>query len=186
MTRTLAALAIIATAGLTACTSVGGTTTLSTSGIATDGEPGKSNLQITPDGTITGSSAGIAPSGVLQDAAGTYYGSSGPFGTLTVNPDTGQVFITSPNDGEIEIAELDFQRNPTSDTLTLVASDVRIKFNITDNLAQQRLTYAEAVDLITSVAVEQRLETVQQLEAAGAITATVAAQLAQALFAGGL
>lgn len=164
---------------ITSCASkVGGQATLSDSDITTNGEPAKSQLIVSSTG-ITGNNNGIAPSGFLLDGKGAYAGMPGPASLFNLNKAKETINLVTANDGMMEVEDLEYSSSPTSGTL-LTASRFRMEIRITDNIEQQRLTFEEAAETIQDIAPEQRLETVQQWEAAGRITSDVAAQLVRA------
>lgn len=169
-------IALAAIVILTGCaSSVGGNAALQDQNITTEGEPSKSQLIVSNQG-VTGNNNGIAPSGFLLDQGGAYAGMPGPAALFNVNKSAETINLVTPNDGSLEVENLVYQDFPSTGTL-LTADRFRMEIRITENIEQQRLTYESAEAIIVSVAEDQRRETIEQWEAAGRITANVAAEL---------
>lgn len=169
---------------ITSCATVGGKTEITADRVKTDGEPTKSNVVTDGEGNMNASYAGIAPGVTKQDASGTWTSQPGPHGVATFNPETKDVMLVSPNDSMIKADRIDYLDDGTSTTITLV--NVTVENNITPNIEQQRLTFADAAATIQSIAPEQRLETIQQWESAGTVTTSIAQQLIAQFITGGV
>jgi len=175
---TLSAILAVGILGASCASKVGGQADLQDADIITNGEPAKSQLIVSSNG-VTGNNNGIAPSGFLLDQAGAYAGMPGPAALFNVNKAAETINLVTPNDGTLDVVNLRYEDFPSTGTL-ITADSFRMEIRITENIEQQRLTFSEAAATIQSIAPEQRLETIQQWEAAGTISASVAAQLVKA------
>lgn len=116
---------------------------------------------------------GLAPSQLKQDAAGNWITMPGPAGVLSYIPETGQVYVISPRDAEME----DVQFTPNPEPGKAAFSAKKLTLNMTSPLAVHAEAYAQAAAALQGLTQTEATARVQQMQAAGEITATVAEML---------
>lgn len=116
---------------------------------------------------------GLAPSQLKQDSDGNWVTLPGPAGVLSYIPATGQVYVISPRDAEME----DVQFTPNPEPGKPAFSAKKLTLNMTSPLAVHAEAYAHAVAALQGLTQTEATARVQQMQAAGEITATVAEML---------
>jgi hypothetical protein len=116
---------------------------------------------------------GLAPSLIKQDAEGNWITMPGPLGLISYMPQTGQMFMASPQDAVLEGVE--FTPNPAAGQPAFKAA--KISFNISDPMKQHVAAYAAAAAALKDMTQIEATATVERMKAAGEITATVAQAL---------
>jgi hypothetical protein len=161
----LAAVVLIA---LTGCNSVN-TAQIDTEKIKTSAQPA-SLAAISADGDLKASYQGVPPTGLMQDAEGTWMTTPGQGGVLTFNPQTGTVYLWSPKDARVEGVKVTPAPEPGQPSFEAQLIETNLS-TVASVYAGQFETAMDAIKDMTRAEAEAR---VKQLEQAGIITGNVA------------
>ncbi len=128
-------------------------------------DPGNA-ATMTPEGAQAASFKGSPPTHAKVDAAGIWSTMGGPTGLMAwVNQDT-QMFLQSPKDVTMRGVKFSPQAG------TFEAEEMSL--NLSDPLAQQVAAYAEAMSAIQGLTQTEATARIEQMRAAGSISASVA------------
>lgn len=123
------------------------------------------------EGDQTANFYGVSPSQIKQDAEGNWITTPGPGGLLSYNPETGMIYLWSPKDAVLE--NVQFTPRPAEGQPGFSAS--RIDLNISTPAAVFAEQYGMAMEAVVGMTRIEAERRVAEMQAAGQITADVAA-----------
>lgn len=162
------ALVLVAMFAVTGCSAVN-TATIDDNGIATTAQPA-SLASIDAEGNLRASYQGVPPTTLQQDSDGTWLTTPGQGGVLTYDPQTNRMYLWSPKDARL--TNVKFTPAPAAGEPAFTADLVEL------NLSPVAAIYADqfksAMEAIQGMTQAEATARVQELQATGQITSTVA------------
>lgn len=164
----------------TLAASLGGCATHNQLDIAPDGSIAQvtSNANVSrmdPEGGQVATNLGLGPTLLKQDADGNWINTPGPVGVTSYNPATGQFYVVSPDNATFE--GLEFTPVPADGQPSLKIAKMSI--NKSEPMAQQVAAFAAAATALKDMTQIEATARIEQMKAAGEITADVASLLLQ-------
>ncbi|MBN2584871.1 MAG: hypothetical protein JXL80_17535 [Planctomycetes bacterium] len=160
---------------LLCCAIVSGCATHNQLDIAQDGtiaqDTSTANVsRMDAEGGQVATNLGLGPTLLKQDAEGNWVNTPGPVGVLSYVPATGQFYLISPQDAELEGVQ--FTPNPSEGQPSLKVD--KMKFNLSEPLKQAVTAFAQAATSLQGMTQIEATARVEQMKAAGEITSDVA------------
>lgn len=132
-----------------------------------------SGMRMDADGNLTGLYEGAPPSGSMQDETGTWTIQPGAVGILTVDPNSGKLYIASPKD--VVMTNVKITPNPDPGEAFFSADSVQA--NLSAVAAVYERQYASAVDGLKGMTQEAAKVQIKAWETTGDIPPEVAEML---------
>jgi hypothetical protein len=113
---------------------------------------------------------GLAPTLLKQDIEGNWVNMPGPVGILSYVPSTGQVYVISPKDAVMTGVKFTPQPAPGQPAFEAAT----ISMNLSEPLKQHVAAYVTAMQSLVGMTQVEATARIEQMKAAGEITADVA------------